>query len=864
MSINSPKEKGRTGSESITAEASFRDFLGDLGIDQSRAWHAYVPLAFAEGEGFPLVIWRYLARSISERQHPAADIAWLLRRDHGFVIKREVAGRAVYRMGSPHLDTYIRQQLGRPEKDIQQLICESLLRITRTLRLSQQRDWWAADLYIRSHIIEHAAAVGSIDWLANDLIYLSAADPPRVIGAMYRAAARQPSLQVYRLSYDRLEYGNHQDNLSYLQLSAYQDGEIGLATRIDLLRIQRRWSVLWAQRTFNSPHHVLGRHGERGESNVYKIGNLNWGVHGIDAITLKESDIPILVSSGFDRRIRVWDLEHATEMDSVLKPTSGSSLPMQLALGLHHDTVLLAVLGGAGEIQGWTWVSQFEPFGRIGRVLHLDLVRTMAAHSTPKQMVIAACGVFLQLFQFEDDKWLEAPVERLLAPSAIAMETTREGKLAIAIGSSEGARILLLNGILSWSEKPQKHSIFDTAITAVALDRVDKISIFGTENGSIETRKFATGELLSEVSGAHHGSINSLTVANQCSSRILVSGGGDGMMRIWRLPDLLPLGSEIRGHNAGLTAVKVVRIKNVESIVTASEDATIRVWDLPDCSSSALTCPAPEGAYALAVGALNGKETLISLTGNGNIRLWESSTGLPLRSHSFSLPFSRNSPPANVFAIGSIAGQQRAAVSVTHRQVLIWDPIGGDGNLVSEPGERHSGDGHHMWCVCLGTVEGRLARVAFYDQGSKAFVQVFDMETGQAVSAPIETWSPLNSLRLGELRGEPVISTRIDGLLCVARLADGSVFGEPMLAELDWPLSSFASPVAVGTVGEDDLLFVANRATTLLRIVSVKTGLTIVSVDMATEILSIATASEGVVVGTRLGLSKLKLNLHLG
>jgi hypothetical protein len=84
-----------------------------------------------------------------------------------------------------------------------------------------------------------------------------------------------------------------------------------------------------------------------------------------------------------------------------------------------------------------------------------------------------------------------------------------------------------------------------------------------------------------------------------------------------------------------------------------------------------------------------------------------------------------------------------------------------------------------------------------------------------------------------------------------------TVIRTPVNAQLDEELSAkCAYPVAVGTLGGEALLVLASRAITSVNIVSVETGLLRFSIDLGTEAQSIAIASDGILVGSRKGLSK--------
>ena len=64
---------------------------------------------------------------------------------------------------------------------------------------------------------------------------------------------------------------------------------------------------------------------------------------------------------------------------------------------------------------------------------------------------------------------------------------------------------------------------------------------------------------------------------------VIVSGGGDGTVRVWRLADGTAVGDPITGHYSRVTAVAVGALPDgTPVIVTGGSYGAVRVWRLAD------------------------------------------------------------------------------------------------------------------------------------------------------------------------------------------------------------------------------------------------------------------------------------------
>ena len=62
---------------------------------------------------------------------------------------------------------------------------------------------------------------------------------------------------------------------------------------------------------------------------------------------------------------------------------------------------------------------------------------------------------------------------------------------------------------------------------------------------------------------------------------VIVSGGDDGTVRVWRLADGTPVGDPLTGHDGAVRAVAVGTLPDgTPVIVSGGDDGTVRVWRL--------------------------------------------------------------------------------------------------------------------------------------------------------------------------------------------------------------------------------------------------------------------------------------------
>ena len=91
----------------------------------------------------------------------------------------------------------------------------------------------------------------------------------------------------------------------------------------------------------------------------------------------------------------------------------------------------------------------------------------------------------------------------------------------------------------------------------------------------------ATGH---QVLTGHDGAVNAVAAgALPDGTPVIISGGGDGTVRVWRLADGTPVGEPLRGHDGAVYAVAAGALPDgTPVIISGGGDGTVRVWRLAD------------------------------------------------------------------------------------------------------------------------------------------------------------------------------------------------------------------------------------------------------------------------------------------
>nr|XP_020822405.1 cilia- and flagella-associated protein 52 isoform X2 [Phascolarctos cinereus] len=116
-------------------------------------------------------------------------------------------------------------------------------------------------------------------------------------------------------------------------------------------------------------------------------------------------------------------------------------------------------------------------------------------------------------------------------------------------------------------------------MTCYAIDfmRDGRSIISAWNDGKIRAFTPETGRLMYVINNAHSIGVTAIATTSDCKR--IISGGGEGQVRVWEIsPQSQKLEEALKEHKSSVSCIKVK--KNNEECVTASTDGTCIIWDL--------------------------------------------------------------------------------------------------------------------------------------------------------------------------------------------------------------------------------------------------------------------------------------------
>jgi WD40 repeat protein len=209
-------------------------------------------------------------------------------------------------------------------------------------------------------------------------------------------------------------------------------------------------------------------------------------------------------------------------------------------------------------------------------------------------------------------------------------------------------------------------------VTLVAFSPDGKTIVSGGGDGMIRLWDNSGNPIGQPIKG--HENWVSL-VAFSPNGKTIVSGGGDGIIRLWDNSGN-PIGQPIKGHQVSVTSVAFS--PNGKTIVSGDGNGMIRLWD----NSANLIGQPIKGHQGLVTSVAfspNGK-TIVSGSGDGMIRLWDTSgnpIGQPIKGHEDWVNSVAFSPDSKIIVSGS-----------ADKTIRLWDT---SGNPIGQPIKGHQG-----------------------------------------------------------------------------------------------------------------------------------------------------------------------------
>ena len=316
------------------------------------------------------------------------------------------------------------------------------------------------------------------------------------------------------------------------------------------------------------------------------------------------------------------------------------------------------------------------------------------------------------------------------------------------------------------------------AVAAGALPDGAPVIISGGDDGTVRVWRTADGTPVGEPLTGHDGEVNAVAAgALPDGAPVIISGGDDGTVRVWRTADGTPVGEPLTGHDGEVNAVAAGALPDgAPVIISGGRDETVRVRRLADGIPVGEPLTGHGGwVNAVAAGALpDGAPVIISGGRDETVRVRRLADGIPVGE-----PLTGHGGWVNAVAAGALPDGTPVIISGRDGAVRVWRTA--DGTPVREPLTGHDGE---VNAVAAGALpDGTPVIIISGGDVSGSTVRVWRLADGTPVGEPLTGQDGLVlAVAVGALPdGTPVIiSGGDDGAVRVWRLADGTPVGEPL------------------------------------------------------------------------------------
>jgi len=265
-------------------------------------------------------------------------------------------------------------------------------------------------------------------------------------------------------------------------------------------------------------------------------------------------------------------------------------------------------------------------------------------------------------------------------------------------------------------------------------------------------------------------SVVALALADLSGESVIVSGGEDGTLRLWRLADGAPIGEPMRGHDRGATYV-ATGIRDGEPVaVSGGNDGTVRLWRLTDGKQIGGQLRGHRGwVRSVAIGDYHRQPIAASGGFDGTVRIWRLADGTQLGP-----PIQSHNGWVEAVALGVHNGEPVVVSGGDDGTLRVWHAT--EGKSIGKPMHGHDG---WVTAVAIGEHDGLSVVASGGDDGT---VQVWRLADGTPLGKPLRGhYGAVGSVLLFNRSGvSVVVSGGHDGTVRVWHLADGTPIGKPM------------------------------------------------------------------------------------
>jgi WD40 repeat protein len=584
------------------------------------------------------------------------------------------------------------------------------------------RDWLACDDdYARAHLARHAAAVGELDRLLLEPLFLLVADPAGLLRefAKVRRPDARSAAAVYEAAVRHVRDADVGEAAAYLALAARQAGVESLADPLARRDLGQRWRARWASWARIGASRIIGRHlGPVGSVVLARLGGR-----------------PLVVSGGGDGLLRRWDLETRAALG---EPLFGDHVLVRAVAVAELEGRAIALTGGRTGLVGLSDLASGE---MLWTAQHIPQVTGVA---------LAAGGIAISAGMDGMIRRWDAASGR---PIGEPLECHERGVTALAVGEVDGRVVAVSAGRDRYlrrfdpasGEALARVPIDDDLVRAVAIGEIDNRPVVLASagfKGAVQIWDIDRGETLGDPLTGHKGFVGALAAGRIGDRPVALSGGRDGTLRLWDLGSREAVAEPMRGHEDSVTAVALAALDGQPVALSGGWDGTVRIW-YPAAEQGRAAPSGAASVTALAVTEADGRPVAITGCEDSEIRLWDVATGEPLAD-----PLRGHEHRVSAVAVGTMDARAIAVSGDRDGRICRWDVAS------AEPlGDPLRTDGVNA--LALVELDGHQLVVS---AGSDGTIRRFDLVTGEELWKPVRAYqSGVTSIAVCPLDGRPVV-----------------------------------------------------------------------------------------------------------
>lgn len=527
-------------------------------VDGVSATDALTALAYAHDSGFSIDTW-CLAIASKTGHYVDAVALWRFARSAAANLLRADERESRHRLYHQEVRDCLLQtdeELD-PQHITQHRVLDALLELGRTSS-------WSADEYLTKSLPSHARALGRIDDILCCDQYLAHAHLGRLVAASTDAISPKAKARAHLLALApeaaRLLGA---DRLAALELAAliYR-----LPAELDAGH-DVPFRALWSERT-----------------DVGELAHLEGHTAGVNHVLAINETVPtLLASASNDGTIRLWDVTTYQQYGDSLAAHTGPVL--SLAFLHHNEEDLLASGGSDGLIHIWDLATQGHPpiasvEGHPGGVLAL----AMLASASGSYIVSSGGDGALRTWRRSSSGWHPQSVLTSAWPADVYAAEVDNASIVLCASRSGVIRMLSMPDLVTIDQlhlggaQPQR-------ILQAPFGSHRDVAVQSDDN-SIQILELGSQRLLSPARLVVEGRLTA-TIGHRSNGRNLVAIGlADGTIGLLD-KDALNLGN-LTGHVGAVRSLASVHASSSSEALLGSggDDGTVRLWRVPDLRGS--------------------------------------------------------------------------------------------------------------------------------------------------------------------------------------------------------------------------------------------------------------------------------------